>query len=171
MYKTFIKKLKGTKRKWSLEEDEILKESVSKLGKKSWIRVAAFLPNRSPKQCLQRWNFALSPKIKKGRWSKEEDLILLKGIEEHGRGKWSLIKVPGRTDAQIRERFENVLNPDLNRGPWSEAERKLLKSLVESIGPKWSIISQELPNRTDNMCVREWKRIQRKGYENAIKHD
>ena len=152
--------------KWTDQEDQILKDSVSRLGVKSWILVAANLPNRSASQCLQRWNFTLSPKIKKGRWSKEEDAALLEGIRKYGRGKWKLISsvVPGRTDAQIRERFENVLNPDLNRGPWSVSERETLASLVQTIGPKWSIISQELTNRTDSMCKREWEKIQKKRF-------
>lgn len=162
VYKTFLRKIKkiNIKGKWTKEEDLILKKAVKDIGQE-WTRVAYYLQNRSPAQCLQRWNFSLNPKIKKGRWSKEEDLQLLKGIQEFGK-KWNKIRVEGRTDAQIRERFENVLNPQLNKGPWTEAERQLLKDLVGKIGPKWSIISQEIPNRTDNMCIREWKRIKNK---------
>lgn len=160
VYKTFVKRIKkvNLRGKWTSEEDLILKKTVQEIGT-IWTRVAVALPYRSPAQCLQRWNFSLSPQIKKGRWSKEEDLQLLKGFKEFGK-KWNKIQVHGRTVAQIRERFENVLNPQINRGPWTDEERKILLDLVGKIGHKWSIISRVLVNRTDNMCKREWERIQ-----------
>jgi hypothetical protein len=161
VYKTFLKKIKKINLigKWTSEEDSILKKAVSEIGQ-DWKTVAYYLQNRSPAQCLQRWNFSLNPQIKKGRWSKKEDEQLLKGVQEFGK-KWNKIRVDGRTDAQIRERFENVLNPHLNKGPWTMEEGKRLKDLVDKIGPKWSIISLEFPNRTDNMCKREWTTLTR----------
>ena len=64
---------KGT---WTKEEDDTLREQVRQYGLKNWVLVSKGLPGRIGKQCRERWHNHLDPKIKKTKWSPEEDLIL-----------------------------------------------------------------------------------------------
>lgn len=66
---------------------------------------------RHPKQCREHYASFLDPTIKKGPWTKEEDLMLLSHIiENSGEKKWCrLVKIlEGRTENAIKNRFQLV---------------------------------------------------------------
>ena len=48
-----------------------------------------------------------SPIVKKGKWSEEEDYLLMKYVKKYGEGKWNKIEnfLTGRTRKQIRQRY------------------------------------------------------------------
>jgi len=64
----------------------ILKELVGKYGKKKWCLVSQKLYTmsgdkknfRSSKLCRDHYNNQLDPSVRRGTWTKEEDLELLK---------------------------------------------------------------------------------------------
>ncbi|WUR02567.1 F-box/WD40 repeat domain-containing protein [Vairimorpha necatrix] len=72
------KRLDGNKGKWTKEEDACLIEAVNKYYYKGWKYISEFVPHRTDSQCRERWVDSLDPKIKKGKWSKEDDEILMK---------------------------------------------------------------------------------------------
>ena len=47
-------------------------------GSINWNAVAHFVPGRTPTQCSHRWAKSADPNIKKGAWSRAEDIALLK---------------------------------------------------------------------------------------------
>lgn len=65
---------------------------------------------RSGKQCKERYSYHLNPKIKKGHWSVEEDLKLIRLYLEEG-NKWQKIaaKMDGRTENSIKNRINVIL--------------------------------------------------------------
>lgn len=66
---------------------------------------------RHPKQCREHYASFLDPQIKKGPWTKEEDLALLSHIiENNGEKKWcKLVKIlEGRTENAIKNRFQLI---------------------------------------------------------------
>ena len=73
-------KTRFTKGTWKPDEDKQLISFVSSFGPQNWTRIAEFIPNRSGKQCRERWHNHLNPNINKQKWSFEEDRIL---IEAH----------------------------------------------------------------------------------------
>ena len=60
-----------------------------------------------------------------GKWTKEEDSILRKAVDEYGAKEWKKIAaVLGgtRTSVQCLHRWNKVLKPGLVKGPWTKDE-------------------------------------------------
>ncbi|PSS30669.1 Transcription factor like [Actinidia chinensis var. chinensis] len=98
--------------------------------------------------------------VKRGPWSPEEDAKLKSYIDKHGTGgNW--IALPQkiglkRCGKSCRLRWLNYLRPNIKHGGFSEEEDDIICSLYLSIGSRWSIISAQLPGRTDNDIKNYW---------------
>ncbi|KAG2176340.1 hypothetical protein INT43_005574 [Umbelopsis isabellina] len=149
------------KKKWTKSEDRVLTQAVKQLGPRNWQQVAHMLGDRTGGQCLQRWTKALDPAIRRSRWSAEEDEVLKNAVEVYGLGNWTKVQqhIPGRTDMQCRERWVNILDPALDHSKLNAEELEKLQDLVKEHGPKWSVLVQYFPGRTDNQLLRAWKTL------------
>lgn len=97
-------------RLWSHEEDEILLRTIDSLPKPiKWPTVAMNLPNRSGKQCRERFLNHLNPNLKVSEWSIEEDVMIFHLYSRFGT-QWSKMSslIPGRTDNSIKNRFHHL---------------------------------------------------------------
>nr|XP_054918791.1 uncharacterized protein LOC126547228 isoform X4 [Dermacentor andersoni] len=143
---------------WTPKEDIVLKALVKKLGLHEWDKVAAQLGGRrTPFQCAERYMQHFNKCIKSGAFTKNEDMQLLKLIDEHrvdGEIRWDKVtlSMPTRTRMQLSYRWERVLNPNLRRGKFSEDEDKMLVIAVETYGHQWVTIKDYLPGRTSHQC-------------------
>ncbi|XP_047068654.1 uncharacterized protein LOC124676658 isoform X1 [Lolium rigidum] len=150
------------KRVWTKEEDLQLLAAVQTFGC-NWQLVSASLDGRIGNQCSNRWRKTLLPeRTRVGRWSEDEDKRLIVSVKLFKSGSWNKIAqfIPGRTQSQCSERWRNVLDPDIDHGEWRPEEDSKLLASVHEIGACWAkIAGAMIPHRTDNMCMRRWKRL------------
>ncbi|TPX66738.1 hypothetical protein SpCBS45565_g04282 [Spizellomyces sp. 'palustris'] len=140
---------------FTAEEDGRLRRAYYDYGNK-WHIIVRDFPGRSVKELFARWwkVLCIPDGMKKGRWSKEEDELVLKGYDRYLQtGKvWIRISqdlLPKRTPGQICARWKKI-SPTLSRGKWSQGEHdKFIVGLQ-----KWGfdnlprIRREFLPNRT-----------------------
>ena len=83
---------KEDRSKWTAEQDVTLHTLVESHGGKGWKKIAEMIkdaPNKDgfipdATQCLHRWSKVLRPGLKKGKWTDEEDKIMLNMVSTAG---------------------------------------------------------------------------------------
>ncbi|XP_073128049.1 uncharacterized protein [Henckelia pumila] len=105
------------KGKWTAEEDEKLISYIKANGDGSWRSLpknAGLL--RCGKSCRLRWMNYLRDDVKRGMFTEEEDVTIVKLHKTFG-NKWSLIAshLPGRTDNEIKNYWNSHLSRRIYR--------------------------------------------------------
>lgn len=105
--------------------------------------------------------------VRKGAWTREEDVQLRTCIEKYGEGKWH--QVPFRSGLNrcrksCRLRWLNYLRPDIKRGKFKTDEVDLIIRLHMLLGNRWALIAGRLPGRTSNDVKNYWNTHQSKKY-------
>eukprot|EP01039_Chlorochromonas_danica_P001222 gene1226-1334_t len=145
-------KSKNTVNRWTVHEDELLRKGIEAIGCGHWKSIAEnFVPSRTAKQCRSRWIYTLSPDIRIGPWTAQEDSRLRELVDQYGEGKWKAIsdKMDGRTSIICRFRWINVLKPSLKRGNWTTEEDDLLRQYYQAESKtRWKDLTTILPHRS-----------------------
>lgn len=97
-------------------------------------------------------------KMKRRKFTEEEDEKLKKLVEEMGSKKWEDIAklMPGRTGRQCRDRYQNYLIPGFFNGQWSQQEDDLLNLKYLEYGSQWSKITKFFSHRSANSLKNRW---------------
>lgn len=132
------------------------------------ISLPNLLKKRRPIMIKKRWLNVLDPYLKKGKWSKDEDELLLQKYSKYG-PLWSKIasEVPRRTVDQCSKRFHEALDPEKdlkNYVDWKESEDIFLINTMNTIGTKWRTIALDLSktlqsNRSALNCRNRWRAL------------
>lgn len=166
---------KLSRRSWSKEDDGILQKRLNYLYPEqlatqrfdanlvNWEVVAlVFGDSRKAKDCRKRWVALLDPHLRRGRWTEEEDRLLMELYNRHG-PLWQKVakSIEGRTEHQCSKRYMEILDPELRNRlePWSENEDLLLVHLVLQHGTKWKTIASEFDLRPPLTCRNRWRNL------------
>ena len=144
---------------WTEEEDQRLRNMVSKHGSKSnWFQISMNFDTKNSYNWFLQYKKLIDNNIKKGKWSLREDLQLVISMKVIGDKNWSMISkwIPNRTDVQCRERYWNILDPKINHTNWSSEEDNKLLEAWEKLDFKWSQIAMVMGTRTDNQWWRRY---------------
>ncbi|KAK8521386.1 hypothetical protein V6N13_077494 [Hibiscus sabdariffa] len=146
---------------WTAEDDKNLLFIAQEKGIDNWLDIAVSLgSNRTPFQCLARYQRSLNACILKREWTEEEDDQLRIAVEVFGESDWQSVAstLKGRTGTQCSNRWKKSLHPTRQRvGRWTCDEDKRLKVSVMLFGPKnWRKIAEVVPGRTQVQCRERW---------------
>ncbi|KAE8686273.1 Transcription factor MYB39 [Hibiscus syriacus] len=131
---------------WTPEEDQMLTHYIKKHGYGNW----RTLPKnaglqRCGKSCRLRWTNYLRPDIKRGRFSSEEEDIIIQ-LHSILDNKWSAIAahLPGRTDNEIKNYWNTRIRKILLRMGIDLVTHRPRLDLLDL----WWILSSSLYNQT-----------------------
>ena len=98
-------------------------------------------------------------KIKRSPFTSYENYMICNLVKTNGHNWKEISKyLPGRTPKQIRDRYMNYLRDGLNKSQWTPQEDELLIRMHDSVGTKWSLMSNKLPGRSPNDIKNRWNK-------------
>lgn len=95
---------------FSPEEDRLLFSLIQIYGTSNWKEISQFIPDRSCRQCRERYIEYLSPGLQNKPWTREEDQYLCSLFQQYG-SKWAKFTqyLPGRSANNIKNRWHSHL--------------------------------------------------------------
>ncbi|XP_072029263.1 uncharacterized protein [Amphiura filiformis] len=139
-----------TKSIFTPEEDKKMMKLVEKFSHGNYIpytKVAYFMDGHSHKQVCMRWTNTLSPDIKSGKWSADENELLRQVVKKYGTKSWSKIAdlIPGRTAMQVRDRWCGHVAPNVKRGQWDPQEDlKMINLIIKHGLGNWRKVADDM---------------------------
>lgn len=102
---------------WTVVEDKNLLLLVQDKGINNWFDIAVSLgTNRTPFQCLARYQRSLNASILRREWTKDEDAQLCAAVDVFGESDWQSVAstLEGRTGTQCSNRLVSYLKDYLS---------------------------------------------------------
>ncbi|XVF50310.1 hypothetical protein PTKIN_Ptkin04bG0086400 [Pterospermum kingtungense] len=142
---------------WTVEEDRVLMDYIRMHGKGKWSRIPKVTGlKRCGKSCRLRWTNYLSPGVKRGDFSEEENDLIIRLHNLLG-NRWSLIagRVPGRTDNQVKNHWNTHLSKKLGikkgKNKVSASSQILAGELTHNCSISPSDPNSRLPQNCDDI--------------------
>ena len=124
-----------SRKRFTQEEDATLKSLVDKLGVKLWDEIALHMPNRTARQCRDRYNNYLFKEITHQPWTPEEDKLILEKYQEYGPHWVKIAKfLNGRSGNNIKNRWHKYLNKQMSGRPPEPTDPRPQIDLGKEIG-------------------------------------
>ncbi|KAG5328692.1 SNPC4 protein, partial [Acromyrmex charruanus] len=149
-----IKKVPLAGQPWTRQEDKHLTKIINaiRIGDYiSWSDVANHFRHRTKQQIYVRWTYRKAPHLRKGRFSRQETLTLLKAVQKYGMDfcKISTTVMSHRTSVQLQERYHTVVSNIYNRyNVWTLNDDMMLINLQLQYSNDWSRIAKYFSDKT-----------------------
>ncbi|RKP31303.1 hypothetical protein METBISCDRAFT_14368, partial [Metschnikowia bicuspidata] len=170
-----LQTFRKSRRLWTNDDDALLQTRLNQMypevlttqdfdaSKVDWRLIAeAFGGTRKAKECRRRWVALLDPNLRRGRWTAEEDSLLMEQYNKHG-SLWHTIarNIEGRSEHQCSKRYREILDPDVRDRlkRWTESEDVQLVRMIVKHGTKWKTIASELELRLPLSCRNRWRTL------------
>ncbi|ORX97034.1 hypothetical protein K493DRAFT_216543, partial [Basidiobolus meristosporus CBS 931.73] len=129
-----------------------------------WETLHKEFPNYHKPQIRRIWREELTPELKRGPWTIDEDLTLRERFHNTP-NRWAEIAkgIPGRNPAQCRTRWKLALDPNINFEPWTAEELDTLLEQIAINGRCWEVISRSIPGRSPQQCRQRAKMVSNRG--------
>ena len=99
------------RKRFTEEEDNLLKHVIQELHIHNWSEVARYLPGRTARQCRDRYNSYLFKEISNKPWTEEEDAIILRQYPIYGTHWVKISKfLVGRSGNNVKNRWYKYLS-------------------------------------------------------------
>lgn len=114
---------KFKKKMWTEDEDALLVSLVDKFGSLNWVVISQHMPNRTGKQCRERYLNKFKEGIKNTQWTAEEDQLILEKQAILG-NSWVKIAefIPGRSADAIKTRYSWIKTKSENKSKHSSSQ-------------------------------------------------
>ena len=149
---------------WDESEDERLTNWISKHGAHNWVKCAEEVKTRNGKQCREHWFNKLDENIKKGNWTSEDDLLILKFYKKFESWKEIIPIFENRTINSIKNRFFSILRKiAFKKGIYGNTD------MVSKIGlDKLKQFLDEAVEEAENIYYKENKDQTKEQFENFM---
>lgn len=133
------------RRKFTAQEDIALKYYTDEMGTHNWQEIAKHMPNRTAKQCRDRYNNYLIDNHITGPWTQAEDYLILTKYLEIG-AKWVEISkfVSGRSGNDVKNRWYKHLAKQESIQEKVRQNRVKEKGISTRVNPKNTDTAQEV---------------------------
>lgn len=94
------------KTKFTTEDDRMLLSIIEDSSDIDWVLISQQMGNKSARQCRERWQNYLDPRLQKGNWTQDEDKQIITRFNEMG-PHWNAIarSLAGRSGNSVRNRY------------------------------------------------------------------
>ncbi|OHS92939.1 hypothetical protein TRFO_40716 [Tritrichomonas foetus] len=137
----------SSRQKFLEEEDNLLLLLVKKYGARHWNKIAKLMPNRTGRQCRDRYANYLEKHLTNDPWTPKEDKLLIEKVREFGT-HWSVI-----TSFFVGRSANNIKNRWYSYHAKSKIAKKYLKNMphraVNKAANDYSSLGN-VANSTDN---------------------
>ena len=117
-----LKNMADTRMKFTDYEDRCLRYLVQHYGTKDWSIISKIIKTKTSRECKDRWEGFLNPKLTNRSWTLDEDMLLARKYGEIG-PKWKIISsfFIGRSVSSVRNRW-NYLMKDTKMSMYSTSK-------------------------------------------------
>ena len=143
---------------WTFQEDKMLIDWVNENGSSDFLSCNNVIAGRTSKQCRERWQNVLNPKIFKGDWLIHEDYLIFKLYLSFG-GKWIKF-VPFFKGLRAENSIKNRFYSTIRRFNTMLKNQKLKFSELEKVNSIYSDIKVKLINMHNIRSEEEFKKFE-----------